>query len=91
MDVILQRTALHLAASEGSLRVADYLITNGANVNVVDRWGNTPLQDAVDNNHELLAKLIRMHGGVLREHDGEMGSCYFRCLREFPLALVASV
>jgi ankyrin repeat protein len=38
------RTALHLAAAEGSLRVADALIEFGANINVVDRWGATPLQ-----------------------------------------------
>jgi len=38
------RTALHLSSSEGSLRVADALIEFGANINVVDRWGSTPLQ-----------------------------------------------
>ncbi len=44
------RTALHLAASEGSLEVFNYLINNGSNINCKDRWGNTPLNDAIREN-----------------------------------------
>jgi len=40
------RTALHLASAEGQLDVVDFLIAKGANVDVVDRWGVGPLQDA---------------------------------------------
>ncbi|KAG8452501.1 hypothetical protein GDO86_004330 [Hymenochirus boettgeri] len=42
------RTALHVAAAEGHIDVIKFLI-EGCRVNpfVEDRWGNTPLQDAV--------------------------------------------
>lgn len=35
------RTALHLAACEGHLPVAELLLQRGADVNPVDRWGDT--------------------------------------------------
>lgn len=60
-----QRTALHLAASEGMLRVSEFLIRSGTAVNCVDRWTNTPLVDAVRGGHEMLIKLLRNSYGVL--------------------------
>jgi len=42
-----RRTALHLAAGEGRLEVVEILCDAGADVNVKDRWGNTPLDDAM--------------------------------------------
>jgi glutaminase len=41
------RAALHLAAAEGRLKVAEYLVNKGANVLVRDRWGATPFDEAV--------------------------------------------
>lgn len=41
------RAALHLAAAEGRLKVAEYLVNKGANVQVRDRWGATPFDEAV--------------------------------------------
>lgn len=35
------RTALHLAASEGHVPVVELLLAHGADVNPVDRWGDT--------------------------------------------------
>ena len=35
------RTCLHLAASEGSLAAAAFLISAGAKINARDRWGGT--------------------------------------------------
>jgi len=43
-----KRTCLHLAAGGGHLDVVKYLIDSGADVNVTDRWGATPLNDAKD-------------------------------------------
>ena len=42
-----QRTPLHLAAAEGCYAVASWLIAQGAIVNTVDRFGGTPLDDAI--------------------------------------------
>ena len=59
------RTALHLAASEGIVNVIEFLVANKADVNVIDRWNNTPLDDAVKYVRELAAKLLYDHGGKL--------------------------
>ena len=42
------RTPLHLGAAEGHVRVVEYLIARGAEVNAFDRWRGTPLRDAED-------------------------------------------
>jgi len=53
------RTALHLASAEGQLDVVDFLIAKGANVDVVDRWGVGPLQDAIENKHDhIIERLV---------------------------------
>ncbi|GMH51011.1 hypothetical protein TrST_g8567 [Triparma strigata] len=62
------RTALHLAASEGNMKVVEMLISNAnekANVNVQDRWNNTPLDDAVSHGHELISMLLSESGGKM--------------------------
>lgn len=41
------RCGIHLAAAEGKPEVVKYLLSLGVNVNVQDRWGGTPLQDAI--------------------------------------------
>ena len=40
------RTALHLAAAEGSLDAVEYLVYHGHPLHVRDRWGATPLDEA---------------------------------------------
>ena len=45
------RAPLHLAAAEGHDKCVEYLITKHADVNFKDRWGSTPLQDAVQAGH----------------------------------------
>ena len=60
------RTALHLASSEGNMKVVEMLIFNPhtkADVNVQDRWKNTPLDDAVSRGHELICMLLYEAGG----------------------------
>jgi glutaminase len=58
------RTALHLAASENHYTVVEYLLENGAKrVNPTDRWGNTPLDDAVRGAYLDVADLLKKHGG----------------------------
>jgi len=63
-----QRTAMHLAASEGHAGALQFLVDNakgdGAVLNAVDRWGGTPLSDASSNNHEDCAAILKAAGAA---------------------------
>ena len=60
-----KRTAMHLAASEGLLEVAKFLIEEvGADPSPVDRWGNTPLDDAARLNHTSVIDFLKSKGAV---------------------------
>ena len=60
-----KRTAIHLAASEGLLDVVECLaIDLEANLSPLDRWGNTPLDDAIRSRHGSVASFLRSRGGV---------------------------
>lgn len=54
------RTALHVAAAEGHTDVVKFLI-EACKVNpfVKDRWGNIPMDDAVQFNHLEVVKLLQ--------------------------------
>ncbi|XP_054785512.1 potassium channel SKOR-like isoform X2 [Prosopis cineraria] len=55
-----QRTALHIAASEGLFTVAETLIEAGASVLSTDRWGYTPLDDARIGGNRNMIKLLEV-------------------------------
>ena len=60
-----QRTALHLAASNGRLTVVACLVDElGANVSPVDRWGGTPLDDAVRHSHSSVRDFLEGKGAL---------------------------
>ena len=63
-----QRTATHLAASEGRWAAVRFLLEEcGAEVNPTDRWGGTPLDDAMRSKHTLVANYLRQRGGLSGE------------------------
>jgi len=57
------RTALHLAASEGRAAVVAYLLRHGVDRAPVDRWGNTPLDDARRAGHDAVLELLEAGPG----------------------------
>ena len=59
------RTPIHLASSEGHLACVQHLIEIGADLNVVDRFGGTPLADAVKHGRKEVAKVLFAAGARL--------------------------
>ena len=57
-----RRSALHVAASDGQLDVVKLLISKGANPNKSDRWGGSPLDDAMRERHADVAEYLRRVG-----------------------------
>ncbi|XP_041693969.1 glutaminase liver isoform, mitochondrial isoform X1 [Coregonus clupeaformis] len=56
------RSALHVAASEGHCEVIRFLVENtGTNYSLKDRWGNTPMQEAMRHSHGPAAQLLRKY------------------------------
>lgn len=60
------RTTLHLAVAEGQMEVVRILLERGALVDVVDRWGSTPLLEALRLKDMKTAKLLVDKGAALR-------------------------
>ena len=52
------RTPLHLAASEGALAVTDWLLQQRVDVNAIDRFGRTPLTDALLSERAAVAQAL---------------------------------
>ncbi len=58
-----KRTPMHLAAVGGHLEVIKLLVAQGAQINPVDRWGSTPLDEAYDKNHLAIIQFLEEKGG----------------------------
>ncbi|KAF3844838.1 hypothetical protein F7725_008001 [Dissostichus mawsoni] len=56
------RTPLHIAACEGHLKLVKYLLSHGATVYAKDRYGDTPLCNAVRFRQKEVVKLLRKTG-----------------------------
>ena len=59
------KSALHLASSAGQFETASLLISQRAQVNTRDRWGNEPLKEAISNGHVKIVDMLRQHGASL--------------------------
>ena len=70
-----RRTALHVASAEGHDKVVEYLLRKKADPNAADRWGGTPLQDALLNGHALVATLLKAKGGSMPKDVGSEEVC----------------
>ncbi|KAK2146160.1 hypothetical protein LSH36_628g03062 [Paralvinella palmiformis] len=66
-------TALGLAA-KGQCQTTVVLLTNGANVNVVDHRGYSPLQQALIRDQREISALLIRHGAALRTHTASVES-----------------
>lgn len=59
-----KRTAMHLAAGEGKADIVELLCKHKANVNVQDRWGNKPLDDAERGNGNKCTTILKSFGAT---------------------------
>ena len=62
-------TALHIASKEGHVDLAEFLIFNGASLEMKDIDGQTPLHLAVDN--PKIVKLLLRHGANMSVRNGK--------------------
>ena len=60
------RTPLHLAALNGNSNIVRYLINDGGCklVNSIDRWGNTPYDNALKEEFKLTCEYLKENGGM---------------------------
>jgi Ankyrin repeats (3 copies) len=57
------RTALHAAAIAGDLRTIEFLVLTGADVDALDRSGDSPAELAASRGHQECATFLQEHGG----------------------------
>ena len=67
-----RRCPIHLASAEGQTLIVKYLISRGVNVNCEDRFGNTPLLEALRGNHAEVAKMLRDAGAKMGQASAEI-------------------
>lgn len=58
------RTCLHVASGLGHMKVVEFLIAHGANVNARDRFGGTPRDDAVRHGQEAITTYLLEKGAT---------------------------
>ncbi|KAL8130423.1 hypothetical protein V2J09_019578 [Rumex salicifolius] len=56
------RTAMHVAACQGYQEVVELLIHHGADIDAIDKWGSTPLADAIHYKNHCVITLLEKHG-----------------------------
>jgi hypothetical protein len=57
------RTAMHGAAGKGDLPILHYLVSQGANINALDRSGDSPTELAAEANHAEAVQFLAENGG----------------------------
>lgn len=67
------RTALHVAAAGGHVKVCKFLVSKGANVNALDNWGGRPTDDAMRMGRLACIRVLKECGGTSGQvrHIGE--------------------
>ena len=69
------RTALHIAAAEGHPRCVRFLLeVCGVPYDCQDRWGQTPLSEAIQFKHLQVAAILRRHERSIEKKENYTGA-----------------
>lgn len=60
----LSNYPLHWACAGGYIEIVEYLLGRGADVNVKNRWDETPLMLAESNRRRWIVRMLRDHGAM---------------------------
>ena len=75
--------SLHLACSDGNMELARHMISERADLNQKDRWGNEPLKYAMQGGHEEMINFLERAGAILSlESRIDLECTYCRCAAE---------
>jgi ankyrin repeat protein/cell wall assembly regulator SMI1 len=78
------RTALHGAASEGHVEIAQMLLAAGAGVDAADtEWGYTPLMEAAAYGHTGMVRLLLSHGADANARSGGRDTALMRAAERY--------
>jgi len=73
------RTALHVSSAEGKTTAVEWLLTTQPKVvvwvNALDRWGQTALDEAVNNGHQDIVTLLKKHGATTSHAEAAYDLC----------------
>ncbi|KAL0924588.1 hypothetical protein M5K25_005430 [Dendrobium thyrsiflorum] len=72
---VLSNLLEHIAASRGHEDIALFLIQEGVDVNAIDKYGSTPLLEAIKCKHDLMVTLLINKGAKLSLNDAGNQLC----------------
>ena len=70
-----KRTPLHLACINGHMKAVELLLACKATINSRNRWGGTPLEDAITSRHASIAYLLWNKGAQMDRDSGIAKLC----------------
>ena len=72
---LLRGSMTHMAAVSGNVKVLEALLEEGADKDIVDRWGHTPLHSAFDSKNLLGLSVLNRYGASLNVSDPAQELC----------------
>eukprot|EP00559_Dactyliosolen_fragilissimus_P003031 CAMPEP_0184865056 /NCGR_PEP_ID=MMETSP0580-20130426/16828_1 /TAXON_ID=1118495 /ORGANISM="Dactyliosolen fragilissimus" /LENGTH=666 /DNA_ID=CAMNT_0027364075 /DNA_START=29 /DNA_END=2029 /DNA_ORIENTATION=- len=72
-----KRAPLHIAAAHGNPDMVLFLCKRGANVNIEDQWGGTPIDDAARSGNQKCVNILKSYGASLNTKEVKHKSSLF--------------